>query len=154
MFCPPSSEGAELTPTLLQSVDKTLYSRIMQQRIQSIDILRGITIAAMMLVNNPGSWGSVYAPFLHAPWHGYTPTDLVFPFFLFIVGCSIAFAYRNRKPSPQVYKKITIRTLKLVGLGLFCCLVITASWGFSLCPTAPAQPLSGRLTTGRCILIK
>ncbi len=91
----------------------------MQQRIQSIDILRGITIAAMMLVNNPGSWGSVYAPFLHAPWHGYTPTDLVFPFFLFIVGCSIAFAYRNRKPSPQVYKKITIRTLKLVGLGLF-----------------------------------
>ena len=91
----------------------------MQQRIQSIDILRGITIAAMMLVNNPGSWSSVYAPLLHAPWHGYTPTDLVFPFFLFIVGCSIAFAYRNREPSPSVYKKITVRTLKLVALGIF-----------------------------------
>lgn len=102
-----------------QIVDKTLYSHIMQQRIQSIDILRGLTIAAMMLVNNPGSWGSVYAPFLHADWHGYTPTDLVFPFFLFIVGCSIAFAYRNREPSAAVYKKITVRTLKLVGLGIF-----------------------------------
>jgi len=91
----------------------------MQQRIESVDILRGLTIAAMMLVNNPGSWGSVYAPLLHADWHGYTPTDLVFPFFLFIVGCSIAFAYRNREPSPQAYKKITVRALKLVGLGIF-----------------------------------
>ena len=105
---------------MLKAKYKTLtFSGMQKQRIQSIDILRGITIAAMMLVNNPGTWDSVYAPFLHAPWHGYTPTDLVFPFFLFIVGCSIAFAYRNRKPSPEVYKKITVRTLKLVALGIF-----------------------------------
>ena len=91
----------------------------MKQRIASVDILRGLTITAMMLVNNPGDWGNVYAPLLHAPWHGYTPTDLVFPFFLFIVGCSVAFAYRGKAPGPAVYRKITVRSLKLIGLGLF-----------------------------------
>jgi predicted acyltransferase len=88
-------------------------------RIKSVDILRGITIAAMMLVNNPGTWGAIYPPLQHADWHGYTPTDLVFPFFLFIVGCSIAFAYNNKKADGQTYRKITVRTLKLIGLGLF-----------------------------------
>ena len=73
----------------------------------------------MILVNTPGTWSNVYAPFLHAEWHGYTPTDLVFPFFLFIVGTSIAFAYSNKTTSSSTYKKITIRTLKLIGLGLF-----------------------------------
>ena len=88
-------------------------------RIQSIDLLRGLTIAAMMLVNTPGTWGNVYAPLLHADWHGYTPTDLVFPFFLFIVGCSIAFAYRGKAPTAATYRKITVRSLKLIALGLF-----------------------------------
>jgi len=92
---------------------------MLKNRIESIDILRGITIAAMMLVNNPGSWGAVYAPFLHAEWHGYTPTDLVFPFFLFIVGCSIAFSYSGKEATASVYGKITVRALKLIGLGLF-----------------------------------
>ncbi|WP_020567965.1 acyltransferase family protein [Neolewinella persica] len=92
---------------------------MLNQRIESVDILRGITIAAMMLVNNPGSWGSVYDPLLHADWHGYTPTDLVFPFFLFIVGCSIAFAYRGKKATGKTYQKISIRALKLIGLGIF-----------------------------------
>jgi len=91
----------------------------MNKRIRSIDILRGLTIALMVLVNNPGSWGSVYSPLLHADWHGYTPTDLVFPFFLFIVGTSIAFSYRNKKPSGSTYKKILFRTLKLIALGIF-----------------------------------
>ena len=63
---------------------------IQQTRFASVDALRGITVAAMLLVNNPGDWGHVYAPLLHADWHGCTPTDLVFPFFLFIVGVSIA----------------------------------------------------------------
>ena len=73
----------------------------------------------MILVNTPGTWEHVYAPLLHATWHGYTPTDLVFPFFLFIVGTSIVFAYQNKKPDKATYKKILIRTLKLLGLGLF-----------------------------------
>ena len=58
----------------------------MKQRILSVDIFRGLTIALMILVNTPGTWEAVYAPFRHADWHGYTPTDLVFPCFLFIVG--------------------------------------------------------------------
>ncbi|MTB50297.1 acyltransferase family protein [Lewinella sp. W8] len=91
----------------------------LKDRVLSVDLLRGLTIAAMILVNNPGSWGSVYAPLLHADWHGYTPTDLVFPFFLFIVGCSIAFAYRGKEPSGAVYQKIAVRSLKLIALGLF-----------------------------------
>ena len=55
-------------------------------RLQSLDVFRGLTIAAMLLVNNPGSWSHVYPPLEHAAWNGWTPTDLVFPFFLFIVG--------------------------------------------------------------------
>lgn len=91
----------------------------MKERIISVDIFRGLTIVLMILVNTPGTWSNVYAPLLHADWHGYTPTDLVFPFFLFIVGTSIAFAYNNKKPTKATYKKITVRSLKLIGLGLF-----------------------------------
>lgn len=91
----------------------------MKNRILSVDIFRGMTIVLMILVNTPGTWSNVYAPLLHAEWHGYTPTDLVFPFFLFIVGTSIVFAYQNKTPSGTTYKKIIIRSLKLIGLGLF-----------------------------------
>lgn len=91
----------------------------MNNRILSVDIFRGMTIVLMILVNTPGTWSAVYAPFLHAKWHGYTPTDLVFPFFLFIVGTSIVFAYKNKPVDGGTYKKIVIRTLKLIGLGLF-----------------------------------
>ena len=91
----------------------------MKERVISVDIFRGLTIVLMILVNTPGTWNHVYAPLLHSDWHGYTPTDLVFPFFLFIVGTSIVFAYRNKTPDRKTYKKITVRTLKLLGLGLF-----------------------------------
>ncbi len=91
----------------------------MKNRILSVDIFRGMTIVLMILVNTPGTWSAVYAPFLHAKWHGYTPTDLVFPFFLFIVGTSIVFSYKNKIATKATYKKISVRTLKLIGLGLF-----------------------------------
>jgi len=91
----------------------------MKQRVESVDMLRGLTIVAMILVNNPGTWGAVYSPLLHAEWHGLTPTDLIFPFFLFIVGISISYAYKNKKAEWPTYKKIIIRSLKLIGLGLF-----------------------------------
>jgi len=90
-----------------------------KQRIESVDLLRGFTIAAMILVNTPGTWGNVYGPLLHADWHGLTPTDLIFPFFLFIVGISIYFAYKNKPNIRATYKKIGVRSLKLIGLGLF-----------------------------------
>ncbi|HEX6625412.1 MAG TPA: heparan-alpha-glucosaminide N-acetyltransferase domain-containing protein, partial [Pyrinomonadaceae bacterium] len=61
-------------------------------RLVSLDAFRGLTIAGMILVNNPGTWGAIYDPLEHAAWHGWTPTDFVFPFFLFIVGVSITLA--------------------------------------------------------------
>jgi len=93
------------------------------QRLLSLDAFRGFTIALMITVNNPGSWSHVYAPLLHAKWHGITPTDLVFPFFLFIVGVSIALAYSKRLDSgadkKALYKKIIFRSLKIFAVGIF-----------------------------------
>jgi predicted acyltransferase len=65
-------------------------------RLGSVDALRGLTVAAMVLVNNPGTWSAVYPPLRHAAWHGFTPTDMIFPFFLFIVGVSIPLALGPR----------------------------------------------------------
>ncbi len=96
-------------------------------RLTSLDIFRGIAITSMILVNNPGSWNHVYPLLKHAEWHGYTPTDLIFPFFLFIVGVAITFSlakytpeYREGKKviSPKVYLKILRRCLILFLLGL------------------------------------
>lgn len=67
----------------------------MKNRLLALDVLRGITIAGMLLVNNPGSWNNIYAPLRHAEWNGLTPTDLVFPFFMFIMGVSTWFAMRR-----------------------------------------------------------
>jgi len=67
----------------------------MKTRLLSIDVFRGLTIAFMIIVNTPGSWNHVYAPLRHAKWHGVTPTDLVFPFFIFIMGVSMAFSMGN-----------------------------------------------------------
>ena len=71
------------------------------KRLISLDAFRGFTIAAMIMVNNPGSWDYVYPPLLHEDWHGITPTDLIFPFFIFIVGVSIAVSYTHL----DVYKR-------------------------------------------------
>lgn len=92
-------------------------------RLISLDALRGFTIAAMILVNYPGSWSHVYPPLLHAEWNGMTMTDFIFPFFIFMVGVSVAFAYSKRLdegvPKAGMYKKIIIRALKLFVLGIF-----------------------------------
>jgi predicted acyltransferase len=93
------------------------------QRLFALDIFRGFTIIAMITVNYPGSWNHVFAPLLHKPWHGLTPTDLIFPFFLFIVGVSIFFAYSKKlsdgTPKKEMYKKIIVRSIKIFGLGIF-----------------------------------
>jgi predicted acyltransferase len=88
------------------------------ERLLSLDAFRGITIASMILVNNPGSWNHVYPPLLHAEWHGWTPTDLIFPFFLFIVGVSMSFSFASRGSPPRL-TKVLVRSLVLFGLGLF-----------------------------------
>lgn len=90
-----------------------------RDRIASVDFLRGITVILMILVNTPGSWSHVYAPLLHAKWNGLTFADLVFPFFLFIMGISISIVFNNKKINSSVLKKITIRSFKLILIGLF-----------------------------------
>ncbi|MFN5582432.1 heparan-alpha-glucosaminide N-acetyltransferase domain-containing protein, partial [Gemmatimonas sp.] len=67
------------------------------ERLQSLDVFRGMTVAGMLLVNNPGTWSAIYPPLQHAPWHGWTPTDLIFPFFLFIVGITTELSLRARR---------------------------------------------------------
>ena len=86
-----------------------------------MDVFRGATVALMILVNNPGSWSYIYAPLEHAPWHGCTPTDLVFPFFLFAVGNAMAFVMpRLQEAGDAVFlKKVFTRTLLIFGIGLF-----------------------------------
>ena len=92
-------------------------------RLLSLDVFRGLTIAGMVLVNNPGTWGSIYWPLRHAEWDGWTPTDLIFPFFLFIVGVSITLAFGRRVEEGGVtrslYLKVVKRSLIIFGLGLF-----------------------------------
>jgi len=83
-----------------------------KQRLLSLDFFRGLTVAAMILVNNPGSWSHIYAPLEHAEWNGCTPTDLIFPFFLWIVGVSIAFAMGSNKADPSTHQKTIIKAIK------------------------------------------
>lgn len=92
------------------------------KRSYSIDVFRGLTITAMILVNNPGTWSHIYSPLAHADWHGWTVTDLIFPFFLIIVGVAISMSFgigskANLERTVQL-KEIAIRTIKLYGLGL------------------------------------
>ena len=91
-------------------------------RFASVDALRGLTVAAMLLVNNPGDWGHVYAPLLHAEWHGSTPTDFIFPWFLFIVGVSIALGVVPRAEAGAdrgaLMRAVAARALRILGLGL------------------------------------
>jgi len=90
-------------------------------RLLSLDALRGITVAAMVLVNNPGTWRAVYPPLRHADWHGWTPTDLVFPFFLFIVGVSIPLSLSRRAGEGQdrpVLARVLRRSAVIFLLGI------------------------------------
>lgn len=91
-------------------------------RLLSLDAFRGLTIAAMILVNNPGSWSHVYAPLLHAEWHGWTPTDLIFPYFLFILGVALPFSFRRRISEgalrATLFRHVLRRALILIGLGM------------------------------------
>jgi predicted acyltransferase len=102
-------------------------------RLRSLDVFRGMTVAGMILVNNPGTWGAIYSPLKHAEWHGWTPTDFVFPFFLFIVGVSITLALSRRAETAggkrDLYVKIVRRSAIIYGLGLL--LTAFPFWDFA-----------------------
>ena len=99
-----------------------MSEEIKSKRLLSLDVFRGITIAGMILVNNPGSWEAIYPPLEHAAWNGWTPTDFIFPFFLFIVGISISLALGKRvsdDDKTKIYIKIVRRAAVIFLLGLF-----------------------------------
>ena len=93
-----------------------------EPRLRSLDAFRGLTIAGMLLVNNPGSWDHVYPPLDHAEWNGWTPTDLIFPFFLFIVGVALAMSLARRRDRgasrSELLRKIIIRSLVIIAVGI------------------------------------
>ncbi len=91
----------------------------MKQRLTSLDVFRGMTIMLMTIVNNPGDWGNIYPPLEHAEWHGCTLTDLVFPFFLFIVGISSVLSMPIKRFDASTFERIITRTLRIFLLGLF-----------------------------------
>lgn len=116
------------TPTTIESAPAhsgTVPPPAERQRLISLDVFRGMTIAAMILVNDPGSWSAVYPPLLHAEWNGWTPTDLVFPFFLFIMGTAMEFSFASRRESmgrpsaKSMMRHVLYRSVIIFALGLF-----------------------------------
>ena len=93
------------------------------ERLVSLDLFRGLTIAGMILVNDPGSWAAIYWPLQHAAWNGWTPTDLIFPFFLFIMGVSMAFSFAARgergSTRGQLAAHVLRRSAVIFAIGLF-----------------------------------
>ncbi|QSW87841.1 DUF5009 domain-containing protein [Flavobacterium endoglycinae] len=92
---------------------------MVKERLISLDVFRGLTILLMTIVNNPGDWGNVYSPLLHAEWNGCTPTDLVFPFFVFIMGVAVPLAMPDKFYDDTTFNKILIRSLRMFCLGIF-----------------------------------
>ena len=93
----------------------------MKQRYYSLDVFRGATVALMIMVNNPGTWAHMFVPLKHAAWHGCSPTDLVFPFFLFAVGNAMSLDIpRLQEAGPAVFwQKLIKRTILIFAIGLF-----------------------------------
>ncbi|MDD2595828.1 MAG: heparan-alpha-glucosaminide N-acetyltransferase domain-containing protein [Bacteroidales bacterium] len=110
------------------------------QRYVALDVLRGMTVAGMILVNNPGSWSHIFKPLQHAPWIGCTPTDLVFPFFLFCVGVALAFSFAKYGDSLNASS-----SKKLIKRG---CLIFLVGLGLNMFPFYPTSP-SPELTCGQ-----
>jgi predicted acyltransferase len=102
-------------------------------RLHSLDVFRGLTVMVMTLVNNPGDWGHIYPPLEHATWNGCTVADLVFPFFLFIVGVSIVYALDTKKQDVTQHGALMLKIVKraaiIFGLGVF--MSLYWYWDFS-----------------------
>ncbi len=102
-------------------------------RLISLDFFRGITVAAMILVNNPGDWGHIYSPLEHSVWNGCTPTDLIFPFFLFMVGVSVNYAIGPKKEDKLQHKRIILAAAKrsIIIYILFAVMALTPHFDFA-----------------------
>ena len=113
----------------------TLTPPVKKKRLLSLDILRGITVAGMILVNNPGSWSHIYAPLRHAAWNGCTPTDLVFPFFVFCMGVAM---YISHRKTDFAFNGDTVRKIVVRGL-----LIVLIGWALSWYGMALRQFIKG-----------
>ena len=121
------------------------------QRLASVDALRGLTVAAMLIVNNPGDWGHVYAPLRHAEWHGCTFTDLIFPLFLFVAGVSLSLSLSPRLEAGargrDLDAALAWRALKIIALGL--AIHALAGWAVS---AEHFRPMGVLQRIGLCVL--
>jgi predicted acyltransferase len=97
-----------------------------RERLLALDVFRGMTVAGMLLVNNPGTWSAIYPPLEHAKWHGWTPTDLIFPFFLFIVGITTELSLRARRARGDDESAIVRQIFKRAGLIFLFGLILAA----------------------------
>ena len=126
----PSARMAVHGATPLQSVAAASGSR---ERLLSLDVFRGMTVAGMLLVNNPGDWGHIFPPLEHAPWHGWTPTDLIFPFFLFIVGVTSHLSLSQRRArgddASAIVRQVLRRGALIFLFGLFLSWFPGFMWG-------------------------
>ncbi|MBS1759156.1 MAG: DUF5009 domain-containing protein [Bacteroidetes bacterium] len=118
----------------------------MKQRFYSLDVFRGATVCLMILVNNPGSWSHIYPPLEHAAWHGLTPTDLVFPFFLFAVGNALSFVMPRlrEKGDATFWKKVIKRSLLIYIIGLFLTWWPFVKWSGSELVFRPWEYIDGK----------
>lgn len=91
-------------------------ARAPRERLLALDVFRGMTVAGMLLVNNPGSWAAIYPPLEHATWNGWTPTDLIFPFFLFIVGITTHLSLSARRARGDDERAIVRQIVRRGGL--------------------------------------
>lgn len=107
-----------------------------RERLVALDVFRGMTVAGMLLVNNPGSWGAIYPPLAHAAWHGWTPTDLIFPFFLFIVGITTHLSLSARSARGDDRGSLMRQVVRRGGLIFLCGLLLTWFPGFTYTPMA------------------
>jgi predicted acyltransferase len=108
------------------AVESTVAPRPrLRERLISLDVFRGLTIAGMLLVNNPGTWSAIYPPLEHAQWHGWTPTDLIFPFFLFIVGITTHLSLTSRRQRGAGDGEIVVQILRRGGLIVLCGLLLS-----------------------------
>src|SRR5207245_1593767 len=123
----------------------TVMRSMPQRRLRPLDAFRGLTIAAMVLVNNPGTWAAVYAPLTHARWHGLTPTDVIFPFFLFIVGVAIPL---SRPTVGRVLRRAAI----IFALGLVLNGLPRFDWATIRIPGVPQRSAASSCLSARLFL--
>jgi len=109
---PPRTERSAPAGTTPEPLATVAPQPPRRERLMSLDVFRGLTVAGMLLVNNPGSWGAIYPPLEHAEWHGWTPTDLIFPFFLFIVGITTQLSLNARRAQGATDADVTRQVLR------------------------------------------